>query len=118
MLLLLSSRREHRAFERRLERGDDVVLVLGGDIEPGILLGQALGVQDTMLAGPGEVLQAKANDVYGQLRRRVPEFFAEFTGRGAAGLFTIGQNDDDAWALPIVEHFGSVRDGACGSASS
>jgi hypothetical protein len=44
--------REEWAFERGFECGDEIVLVLGAEIETIILLGQALRIEDRVLSSP------------------------------------------------------------------
>ena len=57
-----------------------------------------------MLARPREILNAIADDVDRQLLGRGMKFFAKVARRPAAGLFPIGDHDDDAWLMLIVEH--------------
>ena len=53
-----STLRHHRAAEGLLEGGYEFVLRLDGDIKPVVLLGEALGLAEALLACPGETLHA------------------------------------------------------------
>ena len=103
-----SALRHHRTVEGFPERLDQVFLRLGGDVEPTILLGQAADVEDALLARPKEILNAIADDVDGQLLGRRMEFFAKVARRTSAGLFAVGDHDDDARLIPVVEHLGRL----------
>jgi hypothetical protein len=100
--------RHHRAVEGFPERFDQVFLRLCGDVEPTILLGQAADVEDALLACPREILNAIADDVDGQLLGRRMEFFAKVARRASARLFAVGDHDDDARLIPVVEHLGRL----------
>ena len=60
-----SALRHHWAAERLLDGAEQVILVLRGDIEPVVLLGEALGVEDALVARPREPFHPQANDMDG-----------------------------------------------------
>ena len=72
------------------------------------MLGQAADVENALLARPREILNAIADDVDGQLLGRGMEFFAKVARRAPAGLFTVGDHDDDARLILVVEHLGRL----------
>jgi hypothetical protein len=82
------------------------LLRLGIDVEAAILLGETLDVEDALLARPGEILHAEADDVDGKLRRAGVEFSAEAARRPPAGFLAVGQDDNQARLRLVVEHFG------------
>src|SRR4029078_4715006 len=95
------SSRQRRAAESLLQRLDQILLVFRADVEAAVLLGQAFRVGDALLAGPGEILHAKADDVHGQLRRVRVQHLAEVARRAAAGLLAVGQYNDQARLLLV-----------------
>jgi uncharacterized protein YbbC (DUF1343 family) len=59
--------RQHRAAECLLERLGQILLGVGADIEAAILVSEAFHVEDALLACPGKILHAEANDVIGEM---------------------------------------------------
>ncbi len=72
------------------------------------MLSQAADVENALLARPKEILNVVADDVDGQLLGRGMEFFAKVARRAPAGLFAVGDHDDDARLIPVVEHLGRL----------
>jgi hypothetical protein len=63
--LRLLSLRDHGAIQRLLQRGNQIILTLGGDIEPVIALSEALRFTNALLTCPRVIFNAIADDVDG-----------------------------------------------------
>src|SRR5688572_4004239 len=79
--------RRHRAVKGLFESRDQVLLRLGGDIEPAISVGEAFCVDEALLTRPREIRGSIADDVDGQLLSSRMELFADAARRPSARLF-------------------------------
>ena len=98
--------RDHRATESLLQRLFQVILALGGDIEPAIGVGEAPCAQDAFFSGPGEAPWPIADDMDRELLRFRVQLLAEIAGRPSAGLLPVGDYDDDSRLVLVVENLG------------
>jgi hypothetical protein len=55
-------------------------LCLDWDVNPAVLLGETLGLDDALLSSPGEALYPQTDDVNCELRRFGMEVFAKLAG--------------------------------------
>ena len=69
--------RGHRAIERLLQRFDEIILVIGLDVEAAVLFGDAHQVQDIARARPRETLVAERDEVDCELVGLRMELFGE-----------------------------------------
>jgi len=102
--------RHHRAAESLLEGGYEFVLRLDGEIKPVVLLGEALGLGDALLARPGETFTRKPI-VNCELRGFCMELLGKLAGGPFARLFAVGKHNDDARLRAKFEGIGRLFDG-------
>src|SRR5262249_57702985 len=103
--------RNYGAIEGFVEGLYKVLVIIGGDVEPVVLFGQALCVEYARLAHPRVILGTVTDDVDGQLRRGRMQLSAKIAGRSATGLLTVGQKNNHPRLVAIVQDVRRLLDG-------